>query len=242
MTGSLALVGSGEYLPAMAQLEKDLFEEGIQSGKSNLFIQIPTAAGQESSQRLQYWQELGQAQGERLGVNSRFLPIFDREAAFNPEFVESIRSASLIYLSGGDPHYLANSLVGTPVGDAIIENWRSGGSLAGCSAGAMVLSSRVPHFRLSRGEPTLGFSIIPEIRVIPHFDKFFKWIPETSAKLIMRNTEGEILVGIDELTALVRKSGESEWSVFGSSKVHILQGAPARELVHGDRVELDFSI
>jgi cyanophycinase len=242
MTGSLALVGSGEYLPAMAELEKELIEKGIDSGKSSLFLQIPTAAGQESTSRLQYWQDLGRAQAERIGVQSRFLPIFDRQAAFNPEFVETIKSAALVYISGGDPHYLADSLVGTPVGDAIIENWRSGGSLAGCSAGAMVLSNRVPHFRFSRSEARAGFSIIPKIRVIPHFDKFFKWIPETSAKMLMKSDEGEILVGIDEMTALVRNSGEQDWQVFGSSKVHILQGAPPRQLAHGERIELDFSI
>ena len=31
--GSLALVGSGEYLPAMASLEQSLIQDGVKNGK-----------------------------------------------------------------------------------------------------------------------------------------------------------------------------------------------------------------
>jgi len=33
MNGSLALVGSGEFLPVMAEFEKSLLEDGIKNGK-----------------------------------------------------------------------------------------------------------------------------------------------------------------------------------------------------------------
>jgi len=33
MIGSLGLVGSGEYLPALAEFEKSLIEDGIANGK-----------------------------------------------------------------------------------------------------------------------------------------------------------------------------------------------------------------
>jgi cyanophycinase len=45
MIGSVALVGSGEYLPAMAELEKSLIEDGLKNQKAPKFVQIPTAAG-----------------------------------------------------------------------------------------------------------------------------------------------------------------------------------------------------
>jgi cyanophycinase len=64
MNGSLALVGSGEYLPVMAEFEKSLLEDGIKNGKENIYIQIPTAAAQESASRLEYWKDLGQKQAE----------------------------------------------------------------------------------------------------------------------------------------------------------------------------------
>jgi cyanophycinase-like exopeptidase len=238
MKGSLALVGSGEYLPAMLDLEKSLFEDGLSKGKEPVYVQIPTAAGRESRDRIKYWQELGEAQAKAMNVPVRFIPIFDREDALNHEFVSQIKDAALIYMSGGDPHHLANSLRDTPAGDAIIENWQSGGSLAGCSAGAMVMSSHVPNFRLSRSEPTAGLNIIEGVRVIPHFNKFFKWIPESSAKILLDVPEGSILLGIDELTALVKRFNNSDFEVFGEAKVHILKGMPNQQLAHSEKIKL----
>jgi cyanophycinase-like exopeptidase len=150
MNGSLALVGSGEYLPVMAEFENSLIKDGVKNGKEPIYIQIPTAAGQESDNRLNYWRELGKVQADALGVKSIFLPIFTREDAFNLEYVKQIKDSALIYLSGGDPHYLAQTLIGTPIWDSIFKSWQSGTSLAGCSAGAMVLSAQVPNFKFSK--------------------------------------------------------------------------------------------
>ena len=176
MRGSLALVGSGEYLPEMAELEKSLIQDGLNHGKANKFIQIPTAAGRESKDRLEFWRELGARQASLIGTEQIFLPIFDRESANSHEYADLISDGALIYMSGGDPHFLAETLTGTPVWKAIIKNWHSGGSLAGCSAGAMVMSSEIPNFRILKHGPTPGLDVIGNIRVIPHFNKFFKWI------------------------------------------------------------------
>ena len=102
MNGSLALVGSGEYLPAMAALEKSLIDDAVANGKTPTYLQIPTAAGRESAEKLDYWKELGQAQAQRLGVNSIFLPIYTREDAFKQEHIDAIHNSALMYLSGGE--------------------------------------------------------------------------------------------------------------------------------------------
>ena len=233
MNGSLALVGSGEYLPAMAEFEKSLISDGVSNGMKPIYIQIPTAAGQESQNRLNYWQQLGKTQADLIGATQLFLPIYTREDANNIEYAKQIKSASLIYISGGDPNYLAECLINTPVWSAILANWQQGGSLAGCSAGAMVLSSQVPHFRLSRNQPTPGLNLIPNIRVIPHFNKFFKWIPEAAAKILLNLEDDVILIGIDELTAIVKRCGQENWQVYGQAKLHTLKGLPEKQLTHG---------
>ena len=238
MNGSLALVGSGEYLPAMAEFEKSLIDDGVRNGKQAKYIQIPTAAGRESEDRLSYWENLGKIQGDLLGIETIFLPIFNREDANNPDLANQIADSALIYMSGGDPHYLAQTLMGTLVWDAIVENWSSGASLAGCSAGAMVLSSHIPNFRLLKSTPTTGLNLLPEIRVIPHFNKFFKWIPESAAKLLLHVPDGSILIGVDELTAIVKRSGDDDWVVYGQAKVHVLNGLPDRQLIDGERIFL----
>jgi cyanophycinase-like exopeptidase len=236
MNGSLALVGSGEYLPVMAEFEKSLLEDGIKNGKENIYIQIPTAAAQESSSRLEYWRDLGQKQAQMIGAKPIFLPIYTRDDAQNMSYVNQISNGALIYMSGGDPHYLAKTLINTPIWQAIVKNWQSGASLAGCSAGAMVLSSQIPNFRLSRAEPTTGLNLIQNIRVIPHFNKFFKWIPESAAKLLMHVPDDSILIGIDELTAIVKRGGSDFWQVYGQAKLHMLKGSPEAQFSHGQEI------
>ena len=239
MNGSLALVGSGEYLPAMAEFEKSLVADGVKNNMQPKFIQIPTAAGQESSNRLDYWQHLGKVQADLIGIPQVFLPIYNREDANNMEYVNQIKDSALIYLSGGDPHYLANSLINTPLWSAIVANWQNGSSLAGCSAGAMVLSSQIPHFRLSKNQPTAGLNLIPSIRVIPHFNKFFKWIPESAAKMLLNVPDDSILIGIDELTAIVKRTGMSQWQVYGQAKVHFLKGIDQQQLRDGEVISFN---
>ena len=238
MNGSLALVGSGEYLAAMAQFEKSLVDDGVKNGKKARYVQIPTAAGRESSDRLEYWKELGLRQAKNIGVEATYLPIYTREDAFNQEYIDAVANSALMYMSGGDPHHLAQVLIDTPLWDAILENWKTGASLAGCSAGAMVLSAHIPNFRLLKKLPTQGLNLLPEIRVIPHFNKFFKWIPESAAKVLLHVPDNSILIGVDELTAIVKRSGDTEWIVFGEAKVHVLKGLPDQQLHDGERINL----
>jgi cyanophycinase-like exopeptidase len=238
MNGSLALVGSGEYLPAMAEFEKSLVQDGVKNGKEARYVQIPTAAGRESTDRLEYWKQLGLTQAKAIGVEATYLPIYTREDAFNQKYIDAVANSALMYMSGGDPHHLAEVLIDTPLWSAIIENWNTGASLAGCSAGAMVLSAHIPNFRLLKKTATQGLNLLPEIRVIPHFNKFFKWIPESAAKVLLHVPDESILVGVDELTAIVKRSGDTEWVVVGEAKVHVLKGLPDQQLLDGERIKL----
>ena len=238
MNGSLALVGSGEYLPAMTAFEKSLLDDGIKNGKAAKYIQIPTAAGRESDDSLAYWKKLGQAQADAMGVQASYLPIYTRDDAFKQEHVDSIKNSALMYMSGGDPHHLAEVLIDTPVWAAIVENWQSGASLAGCSAGAMVLSTQIPNFRMLKKAPSTGLNLLPEIRVIPHFNKFFKWIPDSAAKVLLHVPGDSILIGVDEMTAIVKRSGNEHWIAVGDAKVHVLKGLPAQQLHDGQEIKL----
>jgi cyanophycinase-like exopeptidase len=148
-----------------------------------------------------------------------------------------IDNAGLIYLSGGDPHHLAESLVGTPVWHAIERNWRNGSSLAGCSAGAMALGPDIPHFRKMKEVGSTGLGIVSNIRTIPHYNKFFKWIPDAAAELFMKAPSGLNIVGIDEVTAIVSEDLE-EWTTHGAASVHILNNQKIRKYFAGDTFRL----
>ena len=219
-TGAIALVGSGEYLPQAQALESELLRLAISRGKSNTFIQIPTAAGKEGSDSLDFWKLRGAEQGTRIGCEVKFLPVLTREDAHNPQWIEDVENAGLIYFSGGDPVHLADTFRDTPLWSAIVSAWKSGASLAGCSAGAMAFGGKIIGIR--RSHVSEGLNLLPDIEVIPHYDKFLGWLPDRVTAAIIRQDADATLVGIDEDTALVLTDN---WRKYGPGKVHILRGS-----------------
>jgi cyanophycinase len=233
--GALALVGSGEYLEQMQEIESDLLQRGVAQGKSNTYIQIPTGAGQESDDRIEFWKQRGAAQAKRLDAQCRFLPILRREDAFNEKYIAEVSNAGLIYFSGGDPGYITEVFSQTPLWEKITSEFNSGTSLAGCSAGAMAFGSKIVGIRKSHVQ--LGLGLIPNIEVIPHYDKFLGWVPDRIASIALRSDEGSYLLGIDEDTALVLTD---KWRVQGRAKVHVLKGlGPSPQtFTSGNEIEL----
>ncbi|NBO35798.1 MAG: hypothetical protein EBU89_07855, partial [Actinobacteria bacterium] len=82
------------------------------------------------------WINLGKAQADRIGVEAVSVVAHDRNDADDPRIAELVRGAGLIYLSGGNPSFLANTLRDTLLWREIETAWREGAALAGCSAGA----------------------------------------------------------------------------------------------------------
>jgi cyanophycinase len=200
--GRIALVGSGEYLPVMQEIEAWLLED-----RAPRFVQLATAAAPEGDRVLGRWHDLGAAAASRLGVTQVVVDVRSREDADDPAHAAAITGAGLIYLSGGNPGYLTRTLRGTRVWDAIVAEWRAGASLAGCSAGAMAMGGYVPDFRHPKRGGTEGLGVVPSLRVLPHFDKYSRMIPDFALKPLV--TPDAVVVGIDEDTALVSE-GPSE--------------------------------
>jgi cyanophycinase len=228
--GPLALVGSGEYLPSMLEIERALID-----GRPPRYVQIPTAASAEGSDRLDYWVELGRAQAQRLGVDAVPLVVGDSDQANDPAIVNQVKGAGLIYLSGGSPGLLADVLRDTALLAAIVEEWQGGAALAGCSAGAMAMATRVPDLRRGRNVKA-GFGLTPNLQVIPHFDKMLGWIPDILTRPFLKPEPGVTLVGIDEETALV--GGPDEYEVQGRQGVHVLGDGKRRSYRAGDRLHI----
>ena len=218
-SGAIALVGSGEYSVQMQELETQLLHRAISRGKKNSFVQIPTASSHEGDASRAKWKRLGQEQSDRIGSECIYLPIHEREDALNPEFVDAIDGAGLIYFSGGDPHRVAEIYRDSPVWQKIVDEWRTGTSLAGCSAGAMAFGGSIMGIRRSNHSP--GLALLPDIEVIPHYDKMLGWLPERGAGFIAQNISNSTLLGIDENTALVLTDA---WRKFGRGNVHVLRG------------------
>ena len=93
---------------------------------------------------MSYWLELGRAHYEAMGVEPVLLDVRTRAEADDPTTAARLDGAGLVYLSGGDPHHLPVTLRDTALWRAIVAAWRDGAALAGCSAGAMALTSGAP--------------------------------------------------------------------------------------------------
>lgn len=199
------------------------------AGRAPRYVQLPTAAAPEGEQSLRRWLNLGAAQAERLGVEQVPVVVRDRLEADSPELAALIDGAGLIYLSGGSPTYLAQTLRGTLVWEAILAAWRSGSALAGCSAGAMALTGWVPSMRALHRDPDPGLGLVPSLRVLPHFDKMLGWVPDLLTRALMHPPAGTTVLGIDEDTAVVDLTGAGHtWQVHGRQQVWTIADGPRR--------------
>ena len=114
--GTLALVGSGEYKPGMANVDRHLLE--LVHGEP-IVVCMPTAAGKEGSKSISYWSNLGTDHFGSLGASVAAVEVIDRTTAMDSDLAQRISEANLVYISGGDPHYLYRTLVGTKAMTAI---------------------------------------------------------------------------------------------------------------------------
>jgi cyanophycinase len=233
--GPIALVGSGEFLPAMAGVDAHLM-----AGRAPRAAYLPTASALEGDERFDYWVELGRAHFEGLGVEPVSVPVRTRADAQDPVLAGLVEGAGLVYLSGGDPHHLAATLRASVVWAAIVAAWSAGSALAGCSAGAMALCAGAPPdlgpggARRAASMSTVegaaaptpsgtggaGLEMVPNLAVIPHFDRMEHWRPDAVAWFGAWCPPEAQLVGIDEDTALIHDG--RRWSVQGRRSVWII--------------------
>ncbi len=190
-----------------------------------------------------WWLELARGHYEAMGVESVAVPVRGRAEAEDPALAALIAGAGLVYFSGGDPHHLADSLRGTAVWEAVVAAWRAGAALAGCSAGAMALTSGAPPDLGPGGvrrspESTVvdGLGLVGHLAVIPHFDLLQRRAAGIVERFARWQPAGTTLVGVEEETALV---GTAEgWRVHGRAAVWMFGAGEPRRFVAGQEVPL----
>lgn len=220
MNGLINLVGSGEYLPVMNDVDRFLLDSLGVDGRKPRVVCLPTAAGKEGDLSINRWLTMGVQHFTDLGADVEPVRIIDRASANEPHWEPILESADLIYFSGGDPGYLYETMKGSRAWSAAQRAWARGAIYAGCSAGAMILGKRIPSFRLTGNQD--GFAVVPATYVVPHFDA----IPGIWRPLVLglqrQLKKGDRMIGVDENTALVGKLN-GEWMVRGKSKVHVFE-------------------
>jgi cyanophycinase len=230
--GAIALVGSGEYLPQMDAVDRLLL--GQVDRQSAHVVVLPTAAGLEDPASPKRWARLGVSHFSQLGAHVDAINILVREDAFDVRWLPLLEQADLIYLSGGSPRHLVQTLEGSPAWQAIRMRHAAGAVLAGCSAGAMAFGGwslqprRLWSDADAAAQPANWYSalgLVPNIIVLPHFDRWVSRMGQaTLRRLAASSPAGATLVGVDEDTALVclNPGAPSVWHVLGRQGVSIL--------------------
>lgn len=225
MNGTLALVGSGEYLPAMEPVDRLLLSHLDDAPR---VVCLPTAAGAEGPQRLGYWARLGIEHFTRLGAHVEAVGVVDRASAEAEALAARIRAANFVYLSGGKPGYLYETLNGTPAWAAIESVLNQGGVVAGCSAGAMIFGERFPNFPIPwPWHP--AFNYLPGAVIVPHFDEINPGFVSAIKGMLGAST----LIGVESDTALVRRAGH--YTVAGSGGV-VVWNSQKKRYLNGEAV------
>lgn len=210
MKPQIVLEGGAEFGGQMAVPDRKALE--LAGGFEAPVVIVPTAAAPDQnhtragSNGRRWFQSLG---ARRVAVSG----LIDRESAGRGPVVSELHSARLIYLLGGFPAYLAETLRDTPAWQAILQAGEAGAVIAGSSAGAMVLCEHL--YDPAREQVVPGLGLLPETCFLPHHNTFGqRWVGRLSALL-----PGRTLLGVDEQTGLVY-DGE-RWQVLGAGRAVI---------------------
>jgi cyanophycinase len=231
MPGPVALVGAGEFLPAMADIDADLLAStGVARPR---VVILPTASFPDGEEVFLRWASMGTAHFAALGAEVEPVLVRDRTAADDPGAAQAVGEADLIYLSGGKPRHLLEALAGSAVGLALAAAHERGAVLAGCSAGAMALAGHAFDFRVRLAPWPLrwgkGLAFAPGVSVVPHYDA---WPEPISALIAFQAPRGSAVLGIDEDTAVVGRDGT--WEVHGAARVTVWRGRRRERFRSGD--------
>jgi cyanophycinase len=237
MNGLIALVGAGEYLPVMNDIDRHLLASVNTNGHAPRVVCLATAAGQEGDASVNRWLNMGMEHFEALGAEVTPARIIDRESADDVQWEPALENADLIYFSGGNPMYLYETMQGSCAWKAAQKAWARGAVYAGCSAGAMILAQRVPNFRAAGLISQDAFRILPATFVIPHFDRmrglWSAYLYGTRRQL----KAGQYILGVDENTALVGKL-DGNWQVMGQGQAHLITRNEQQDFAAGESVNL----
>jgi cyanophycinase len=223
--GTILLAGGAEFGGEMASPDRRALN--LAGGLLARISIIPAAAAPDDNHRragengVQWFRSLG-------ATAVRALPLIDRVSAEDPSVVRDLHQSTFIYILGGFPRYLEQTLTGSAAWAAIIVAYRNGAVVAGASAGAMVLCSL--YFDPDSGEVYQGLGLVPNTCFLPHHDAFgHQWVPRLATLLPTTVT----LIGVDEETAILSGTASGKWEVTGKGGATIYRAATTERYENG---------
>ena len=218
--GSLIIIGGHEEKEGEALILRAVAERS-RGGK----LVVATLASEEPEAMFQDYQRafstLGVKQIEHLDVSSR-------EAILDDPPLELLDGASVVFFTGGGQLRITTQFGGTELCEQIQEFYRQGGTIAGTSAGASVMSDtmlvsgegEVSHRVGSKLMMAPGLGYLKDVIIDQHFAERGR-----IGRLLAAVAQNPRLLGIglDENTAIIVEQ-EQHFRVLGGGGAYVVDG------------------
>jgi len=219
--GTLIIIGGGER----KDNELTVLEEvARRAGNDKLVVAtIATAEPQET------WEDYRKI-FTKLGVKKiEWLDVRVREEGFKEEFVRILDEAAVVFFTGGDQLKITSQLGDSYVYRRIEEIYEQGGTIAGTSAGASVMSETM----LISGDGEESHKVDAVLGMAPGLGLIRNAVVDQH--FAQRGRLGRLLgaitqnprtlgIGLDENTAIV-VHGDERFEVIGAGAVYVLDGS-----------------
>lgn len=222
--GKLFIIGGGEKPESL--MKEMIRTAGLQPGD---YVIILPMSSEEPDSAVWYAKQDFEAIGIRnvSGMN------FTENQPITSSQIDSLSSAQLIYISGGDQTRFMKIVGKGKIYQAIHKAYHSGATIAGTSAGAAVMSKKMltgnslkypeytgkyPTIEHDNIEITEGLGLVKNLIIDQHFIKRQRMNRLMAASL---ENPDEICVGIDESTAIVVEG--NMFRVTGENQVIVLK-------------------
>ena len=204
--GTLILVGGGEVPEGITELlEKNL------AGASILILADASAEPREAIESARHWLSEHDL-SDVISVDPE-LPAPEKFA----ETIKAIEKTGVVWICGGQQSRLAATYAGSGVENALRAMLQRGGTIAGTSAGAAIMSKVMIASGKDQPEISVGWDFLPDGIVDQHFSERNRL---NRSRIAVDQNPGCFGLGIDESTAVI-VSGRS-LQVTGKGKATVL--------------------
>jgi len=238
MPGTIILAGGNEMRPGCEEMDERVLRDARSAGGAAArVVFLPTAVARHDPHgsgrgAVAYW--------GRLGAPCDVAMILTRADADRAEYVRMIEGGALIYLGGGDPDVLLDTLVGSAAWAAAVRAHERGAVLGGSSAGAMVVCGKtlLPGRRQSDETPWVdGLGVVPDALVLPHYTTGrADMARDLAARLTREASPTMAVLGIPEMSGLLGDG--ATWEAVGPGSTTVFQGGGTRAYNQGDHIAL----
>ena len=222
--GYLLLEGGAEFSGLMS--EPDLRAIELAGGFDVPVCILPTAAAPDNNHKragnngIRWFKSLG-------AKNVFTVDIINAVSANDESLAASIRASRLIYLLGGFPRHLGETLANSVCWQAALDAYQKGAVIAGSSAGAMVLCEH--YYDPTEKKLLRGLNLLPNTCVLPHHNNFGKFW----ANQLIQALPNVTLIGIDEQTGMITDMN-GMWHVHGAGKITLYRGGQITSHARGE--------